>query len=172
MNKKVTYSRGLNEFNERVLNVNVDGKFVCYIQKCDVLNEYFAWRDAESDYICGGLTLKECKEVLERMIQSKDKIYRFPQHFELEETLKNAEHKDVAEKMYNEIWDIFSNYGGYDYNDSMLCQAQGSSGAWDIYEKDEDWDGLIKELTPCLDYMRHIKKIRILQESIPQEIYC
>ena len=56
----------------------------------------------------------------------------------------------------------------------MWCQAQGSSDAFDywIYEKDEDWDSLIKQLTPCLEYMRHIKKIRILQESIPQPLYC
>jgi len=161
MEKKVTYSRGLNEFNEKVLNVHVDGEFFCYIQKCDILNEYRAWKDADSDYICGGLTLKECKEVLEERSINKPK-----------ETAKEVDHKDVAQEMHNEIWDIFNNYGGYDYNDTMLCQAQGSSEAWYIYEEDGDWEGLIKELTPCLEYMRHIKKIRILQESIPQEIYC
>tara|TARA_R100000458_G_C8147063_1_gene156110 strand:- start:309 stop:563 length:255 start_codon:yes stop_codon:yes gene_type:complete len=78
----------------------------------------------------------------------------------------------LAKKMYNEIWDIYNNYGGYQYNDSMLYQAQGSSDAWDIYEQGQNWDGLIKELTPCLEYMRHIKKIRILQESIPEPLYC
>lgn len=80
--------------------------------------------------------------------------------------------KQLAEKMYNEIWHIYNEHGGYDYNDTMWCQAQGSSDAWDIYEQDEDWDGLIKEYETCLKYMRHIKKIRILQESIPQELYC
>jgi len=80
----------------------------------------------------------------------------------------------LAQKMYREIWNIYNTYGGYDYNDSMLCQAQGSQDAFDywIYEKSEDWDSLVKELTPCLEYMRHIKKIRILQESIPQPLYC
>jgi len=78
----------------------------------------------------------------------------------------------LAEKMYNEIWHIYNEYGGYDYNDSMWCQAQGSSNAWDIYEESGDWEGLVKEYESCLKYMRHIKKIRILQESIPQELYC
>ena len=80
----------------------------------------------------------------------------------------------LAQKMYREIWNIYNTYGGYDYNDTMWCQAQGSSDAFDywIYEKDEDWDNLVKELTECLEYMRHIKKIRILQESIPQPLYC
>jgi hypothetical protein len=54
----------------------------------------------------------------------------------------------------------------------MWCQAQGASNAWDIYEENGDWEGLVKEYEPCLKYMRHIKKIRILQESIPQELYC
>ena len=67
----------------------------------------------------------------------------------------------LAQKMYREIQNIYNNYGGYDYNDTMWCQ----------YEKDEDWNSLIKELKPCLEYMRHIKKIRILQESIPQPLY-
>tara|TARA_R110002012_G_scaffold313014_1_gene524272 strand:- start:1432 stop:1686 length:255 start_codon:yes stop_codon:yes gene_type:complete len=80
--------------------------------------------------------------------------------------------KQLAKEMHEEIWDIFNNYGGYDYNDSMWCQAQGASNAWDIYEENGDWEGLVKEYEPCLKYMRHIKKIRILQESIPQELYC
>mgnify|MGYP003659498361 FL=1 len=80
--------------------------------------------------------------------------------------------KELAQEMYNEIWDIYTEYSGYDYNDSMWCQAQGSSDAMDIYEEDEDWEGLIKEYEACLKYMRHIKQIRILQESIPPEIYC
>ena len=80
--------------------------------------------------------------------------------------------KELAQEMYNEIWDIYNEYSGYDYNDSMWCQAQGSSDAMDIYEEDEDWEGLIKEYEVCLKYMRHIKQIRILQESIPAEIYC
>ena len=72
----------------------------------------------------------------------------------------------LAQKMYKEIWHIYNTYSGYDYNDSMWCQAQGASNAWDIYEENGDWEGLVKE------YVRHIKKIRILQESIPQELYC
>lgn len=86
------------------------------------------------------------------------------------ETMENA--RKLAEKMYKEIWHIYNEYGGYDYNDSMWCQAQGSSDAWEIYEESGDWDCLIREYEYVLKYMRHIKKIRILQESIPQELYC
>ena len=80
--------------------------------------------------------------------------------------------KELAQEMYNEIWHIYTEYSGYDYNDTMWCQAVGSQESWDMPEGDEDWEGLIKEYEPCLKYMRHIKQIRILQESMPAEIYC
>jgi hypothetical protein len=79
--------------------------------------------------------------------------------------------KKKAEEMLNEIWRIFNDYGGYEYNDSMLYQCEGASTSWMEAEQDEDWDGLVKEYKPCLEYMRHIQKIRILQESLPNEIY-
>ena len=28
----------------------------------------------------------------------------------------------LAQKMYREIQNIYNNYGGYDYNDTMWCQ--------------------------------------------------
>lgn len=40
-------------------NVYVNGDFFCFIQKCDILNEWFAYKNDDSDYICGGLTKKE-----------------------------------------------------------------------------------------------------------------
>tara|TARA_R100001377_G_scaffold82470_1_gene62878 strand:+ start:211 stop:480 length:270 start_codon:yes stop_codon:yes gene_type:complete len=85
-------------------------------------------------------------------------------------TMKEA--KELAQEMYNEIWHIYTEYSGYDYNDTMWCQAVGSEESWNDAIHDNDWESLIKEYTPCLEYMRHIKKIRILQESMPSEVYC
>lgn len=80
-----------------------------------------------------------------------------------------------ARKMYVEICDIFNEYGGYDYNDEMYYQCLGASQSFEeckVYGY-RSWLSLIKhELEPCLKYMRHIKKIRILQESIPPSVYC
>tara|TARA_R100000781_G_scaffold110178_1_gene75468 strand:- start:320 stop:574 length:255 start_codon:yes stop_codon:yes gene_type:complete len=80
--------------------------------------------------------------------------------------------KQIAEEMYNEIWDIFNNYGGYDYNDTMWCQAQGSSDAFEQTIEDGNWEALVREYESVLKYMRHIKKILILQNSIPPQVYC
>ena len=78
-----------------------------------------------------------------------------------------------AKKMYDEIWDIFNEHGGYDYNDEMYWQCVGASQSFQECEEDDDWEALIKhEFEPCLKYMRHIKKLIILQDSIPPAIYC
>jgi len=77
--------------------------------------------------------------------------------------------KEVAHKMLGEIWDIFNEHGGYDYNDEMYWQTQGAEDSWGEASQDDDWDSLISEYKECLDFMRHVKKIRILQEDSPQE---
>tara|TARA_R100001377_G_scaffold81819_1_gene61569 strand:- start:293 stop:589 length:297 start_codon:yes stop_codon:yes gene_type:complete len=79
------------------------------------------------------------------------------------------EGREIAHKMLGEIWAIFNEYGGYDYNDEMYWQTQGAEDSWNEASYDNDWESLISEYTPCLEYMRHIKKIRILQEDSPQE---
>jgi|SaaInlStandDraft_1057018.scaffolds.fasta_scaffold131108_1 hypothetical protein len=40
-----------------------------FISKCDVLKEWFFFKNQNSDYFVGGLTLKETKENLERVIK-------------------------------------------------------------------------------------------------------
>jgi len=91
-----------------------------------------------------------------------------------EEDDKVGEVISKAKKMYDEIWDIFNEHGGYDYNDEMYYHCLGASQSFQECEEDNDgWEALIKhEFEPCLKYMRHIKKIRILQESMPSEVYC
>ena len=78
----------------------------------------------------------------------------------------------LAQKMYNEIWSIYNEYGGYKYNDSLWCQAQGSSYAFEQTIEDGNWEALIREYESVLKYMRHIKEILILQDNIPPQVYC
>tara|TARA_R110002167_G_scaffold44747_3_gene134561 strand:- start:2062 stop:2595 length:534 start_codon:yes stop_codon:yes gene_type:complete len=60
----ITYIIDGIEYTDKVLNVYLNNKFVCYIAKCEVNLDYYAYKDTESDYFCGGQTLKECKEIL------------------------------------------------------------------------------------------------------------
>ena len=75
------YKRGINtytiqgtEYNEKVLNVYLNNKFVCYIAKCEVNLDYTAYKDIDTEQICGGLTLKECKESLNRILLTNKKV--------------------------------------------------------------------------------------------------
>ena len=53
--------------NEKAYHVFVRDTFLCYMQKCDILQEWSCFVDAHSEYLCGGTTMKECKESLTRV---------------------------------------------------------------------------------------------------------
>tara|TARA_R110002074_G_scaffold342693_2_gene513254 strand:+ start:273 stop:590 length:318 start_codon:yes stop_codon:yes gene_type:complete len=55
----------VDQSNEAILN---NGK-IGFISKCDVLKEWFFFKNQHSDYFVGGLTLKETKQNLERLIK-------------------------------------------------------------------------------------------------------
>ena len=55
----------VDQSNEAILN---NGK-IGFISKCNVLNEWFFFKNQHSDYFVGGLTLKETKQNLERLIK-------------------------------------------------------------------------------------------------------
>jgi len=79
MNKlNITYKRGINTMDltaegygviqEKVTDVFVDGEFRMFISKDEVTKEYTAWEDNDSEMFSGGLTLRECKENVERVL--------------------------------------------------------------------------------------------------------
>lgn len=61
---ELTYKRGknkkLNVYSKTVFGVYKVG----YITKCEVLKEYFFYNTKNDIYKCSGLTLKECKQIL------------------------------------------------------------------------------------------------------------
>ena len=64
----IEYKRGeevYRDYDGRILEIGKIG----FISKCDVLKEWFFFKNQHSDYFVGGLTLKETKQNLERLIK-------------------------------------------------------------------------------------------------------
>jgi len=74
----ITFKRGINTMDlraagygviqQKVTDVFVDGEFKMFIAKDEVLKEYTAYEDNDSEMFAGGLTLRECKENVERVL--------------------------------------------------------------------------------------------------------
>ena len=61
-------AEGYGVIQEKVTDVFVDGEFRMFISKDEVTKEYTAWEDNDSEMFSGGLTLRECKENVERVL--------------------------------------------------------------------------------------------------------
>lgn len=83
---------------------------------------------------------------------------------------------NIHEKRVNTLdkkcWDIFNEYGGYDYNDEMLYQLEGLADSKGECMNEEDWESMVEEAETTYTWFKHIKNIRELQESIPESLYC
>ena len=62
--KPSLYTIGLIGDSIKGYEVSIDGERKYFISKCDVLNEWSCYNYFGGRFVCGGLTLKECKEVL------------------------------------------------------------------------------------------------------------
>jgi hypothetical protein len=81
-------------------------------------------------------------------------------------------HEKRVDTLNEKCWEIFNEYGGYDYNDEMLYQAQGLLDSTYECENEEDWKNMVEEAETTYTWFKHIKKIRVLQENIPTSLYC
>ena len=79
--------------------------------------------------------------------------------------------KSVVE-MNDECYTIFNEHGGYNYNDAMLYQLQGLRQSIGECLNEEDWMNMEIEATTTLKWFKHIEKIRVLEESEPESLYC
>jgi len=81
-------------------------------------------------------------------------------------------HKEKVNKLSGQCYDIFHEYGGYDYNDEMLYQLQGLQESIHECMNEEDWKNMVEEAETTNTWFKHIEKIRELQENIPTSLYC
>ena len=81
-------------------------------------------------------------------------------------------HKERVNKLNSNCWDIFNEYGGYDYNDEMLYQLQGLGDSISECMNEEDWKNMVDEAETTYTWFKHIKNIRELQDNIPTSLYC
>ena len=80
--------------------------------------------------------------------------------------------KEKINKLNGQCWDIFNEYGGYDYNDEMLYQLEGLADSEGECMNEEDWRNMVEEAKTTYKWFKHIEKIRELQDSIPTSLYC
>tara|TARA_Y100001972_G_scaffold127963_1_gene186671 strand:+ start:1857 stop:2108 length:252 start_codon:yes stop_codon:yes gene_type:complete len=80
--------------------------------------------------------------------------------------------KSKINKMQDEMWQIYNEWGGYDYNDEMLIQLSGVDG--DIAEAEyfNEWEYCHENVEATYKWFKQVKKIRQLQESMSDAIYC
>tara|TARA_Y100000114_G_scaffold112589_1_gene106391 strand:+ start:784 stop:1029 length:246 start_codon:yes stop_codon:yes gene_type:complete len=75
-------------------------------------------------------------------------------------------------KMQDEMWQIYNEWGGYDYNDEMLIQLSGIDEDIAEAKYDNEWEYCYENVEATYKWFKQVKKIRQLQESIPDVIYC
>ena len=67
---EVTYNvQGFGSFTEKVWDVFINGKKELFVEYDSELREWFAYPDTNSDYVCGGLTLREIEETIARLYE-------------------------------------------------------------------------------------------------------
>jgi|TARA_Y100000289_G_C3920749_1_gene150188 hypothetical protein len=74
--------------------------------------------------------------------------------------------------IHKKCWKIYDDYGGYDYNDQMLYQLTGLNETIEMTFNDKyPLETCLKEAEITYNWFKHIKKIRVLQESEPESLY-
>lgn len=67
-------------YTSKVWEIFLNNLFVCFMEKDGILNEFNAFQSPDNDFICGGLTLTEAMESLERGLNNKSiKLVERPQ---------------------------------------------------------------------------------------------
>ena len=84
------------------------------------------------------------------------------------ETLKD---RQKINKMNSKMWEIFEEYGGYEYNDDMLYQLQGLQESIDECEDDDDIPYMLKEATETMAYFEWVVEVKQLMDREPTQLY-
>ena len=87
-------------------------------------------------------------------------------------SIEMASNMATVIEINDDCYTIFDKYGGYNHNDDMLYQLQGLRESIGECLNEEDWENMVKEANTTFTWFKHIKKIRKLEESIPESLYC
>ena len=74
--------------------------------------------------------------------------------------------------IFDKCRSIYHTYGGYDHNDEMAYHIEGFSYSRGECEEDKDIDRMLKEAKSVETWFVWVKKMRVLVESEPPQIYC
>tara|TARA_R110000803_G_scaffold163375_1_gene227023 strand:+ start:1440 stop:1706 length:267 start_codon:yes stop_codon:yes gene_type:complete len=85
------------------------------------------------------------------------------------ETLKDRQN---IKKMNHKMWEIFEEYGGYEYNDEMYWQLQGLKDSFSECEDDGDIPNMLQETKETMAYFEWVVEVKKLMDREPPQLYC
>tara|TARA_R110001606_G_C15059131_1_gene614511 strand:+ start:381 stop:653 length:273 start_codon:yes stop_codon:yes gene_type:complete len=74
--------------------------------------------------------------------------------------------------IFDKCRSIYHEYGGYEYNDSMLYHIDGLRYSMEECEEDKDVERMLREARDVEKWFVWVKKMRVLVENEPPQIYC
>ena len=75
-------------------------------------------------------------------------------------------------QMYNRMWEIFNEHGGYAYNDEMFYQLQGIQESMNECENDRDVPHMVKEAIETMKFFEWVVEYKGLMEREPPQLYA
>lgn len=86
-------------------------------------------------------------------------------------TESTSKDRKKIDQMYNRMWDIFNEHGGYEYNDEMFYQLQGIQESISDCKEDSDIPHMLKEANETMAFFEWVVEYKGLMDREPPQLY-
>jgi len=86
-------------------------------------------------------------------------------------TESTSKDRKKIDQMYNRMWDIFNEHGGYEYNDDMFYQLQGIQESISDCKEDSDIPHMLKEAKETMAFFEWVVEYKELMDREPPQLY-
>jgi len=86
-------------------------------------------------------------------------------------TESTSKDRKKIDQMYNRMWDIFNEHGGYEYNDDMFYQLQGIQESISDCKEDRDIPHMLKEAKETMAFFEWVVEYKELMDREPPQLY-